>query len=145
MHKPCGGSYIKKLETVTTSGFATLQMKDQSMYQGFLKEGQIYKLGKYVKRNGDAYIGQFREGKANGYGKFFKNGQVEPIYEGFWRSNLYHGKGRYQVPQLMYEGDFKNGKKEGRGHLKSDKLVIKGEFSNDNADGWVKINYTSKN
>ena len=45
----------------------------------------------------------------------------------------------------MYEGDFKNGKKEGRGHLKSDKLVIKGEFSNDNADGWVKINYTSKN
>ena len=45
-----------------------------------MRDGKIYKLGRFIKPNGDMYIGQFKNGLANGYGRFYQKGQGEPLY-----------------------------------------------------------------
>ena len=64
------------------------------------------------------YIGSYRNGKRDGYGKFVMiNGDV---YEGEFRNDKYNGKGIYKWQNgLEYNGKFKDNKKEGFGILSS--------------------------
>ena len=64
------------------------------------------------------YEGYYKNGKRDGYGKFTMiNGD---IYEGEFRNDAYNGKGVYKwVNGLEYKGKFKDNKKEGFGILSS--------------------------
>lgn len=60
------------------------------------------------------YLGEVRDGKANGGGVgIFDTGG---IYKGEWKNNKRHGKGIYEWKDgHKYEGDFVNGEREGQG------------------------------
>ena len=65
------------------------------------------------------YIGEFRENKREGYGKFIRNNKS--YYIGQWLNDYEHGKGAIYSEinsnndYIIYEGDFANGKLNGRG------------------------------
>ena len=60
------------------------------------------------------YLGEVRDGKANGGGVgIFDTGG---IYRGEWKNNQRHGKGTYEWKDgHKYEGEFVNGEREGQG------------------------------
>lgn len=60
------------------------------------------------------YLGEVRDGKANGGGVgIFDTGG---IYKGEWKNNQRHGKGTYEWKDgHKYEGEFVNGEREGQG------------------------------
>jgi len=73
-------------------------------------------------------------GMCHGWGKTY-NEKGNLIYEGKFKNNLYHGKGRWYYDnsrKLAYEGKFKNGKPHGKGksYDKNGSIVHEGEFSN---------------
>eukprot|EP00760_Papus_ankaliazontas_P017599 PhM_4_TR17338/c0_g1_i1/m.100950 len=61
------------------------------------------------------YSGGFVSGKKCGFGKIKYNAEAKGIYEGYWRENLYNGKGHLETPELTYDGDFINGIRTGSG------------------------------
>ena len=67
------------------------------------------------------YEGFYRNGKRDGFGKFsMTNGD---IYEGEFRNDYYNGKGIYKWQNgLIYQGKFKDNKKEGFGILSNPQI-----------------------
>ena len=93
---------------------------------------------------GDKYIGEFKDGKSEGYGlDFYLNGDR---YEGDYKNNLYEGYGVFDYLSLdRYEGEFKNGKAEGYGiFYNSNGGKYLGEFKNGIKDGYG-IEYNNLN
>lgn len=66
---------------------------------------------------GFEYIGEFKEGEFNGFGKL--NEKDKEVYEGSFRANMKHGNGRQEdlVSGLQYEGGWKEDKKNGQGKV----------------------------
>ena len=78
------------------------------------------------------YEGHFRNMKKEGRGKMtYYNGH---IYDGEWKDDEYHGKGKYTTcvnsSISIYEGDFKCGKAEGKGVLIINGDKYEGDFIN---------------
>ena len=64
----------------------------------------------YIFKNGDKYVGQFKDGKFHGKGTYiFKN---ENKYVGDFKNGKFHGKGTYIFTNGdKYVGEFKDGRK----------------------------------
>ena len=72
-------------------------------------------IGTYIKQRKSKYIGNFKNGKYNGFGKLF-NSSNDLVYEGFFNNDNYNGKGiLYKNGKKIFEGNFKNGKYENIG------------------------------
>eukprot|EP01017_Pseudomicrothorax_dubius_P046474 TRINITY_DN8191_c0_g1_i1.p1 TRINITY_DN8191_c0_g1~~TRINITY_DN8191_c0_g1_i1.p1 ORF type:complete len:285 (-),score=67.16 TRINITY_DN8191_c0_g1_i1:94-888(-) len=73
--------------------------------------------------DGSLYIGQIKDGKRDGQGKFFY--PDGGMYDGEWSAGAMNGKGRlyYASGRLAYEGDFKNDSFSGKGILYNDQPV----------------------
>ena len=71
-------------------------------------------VGTHTWDNGDKYVGEWKDDKKHGKGKFtWASGNM---YEGDWEDDNYHGKGKYTWANGgMYEGDWKDDKKHGKG------------------------------
>jgi hypothetical protein len=108
---------------------------------GIYYKGQILKnekegIGKLTFKNGDYYIGEFKNGKRNGRGIYISESKyIKNNYEGEWKNDLAHGKGKsiYQevyengeIFEEIYEGEFIDDLRSGKGELK-----IKGYWKND--------------
>ncbi len=96
------------------------------------REGQ----GKYTFADGSAYVGEFKNGKANGQGTIIiANGDK---YIGEFRDNIIHGKGiETTADGRKYVVGYKDGKRHGPGTVTTatgDKFV--GQFKNDTLNGW---------
>ncbi|CAK4353010.1 unnamed protein product [Aphanomyces euteiches] len=91
------------------------------------EDGQIYRKGKLRYANGDAYDGEWVDGKREGHGIFtYRNGSR---YTGAFQANLFHGFGilveadtqhpftSEWLPGSTYEGQFAHGKKHGKGRI----------------------------
>ena len=92
---------------------------------------------------GDKYVGQFKNGKSEGYGiDYYLNGDK---YEGDFKNNLYEGYGIfYYITLDKYEGEFKNGKADGYGTFyNSNGNKYEGEFKNGIKDGFGIEYYTN--
>lgn len=98
----------------------------------------------YTKRtykNGNIYEGNLVNDKRVGFGKIIYSG-YKSKYEGSWRNNMVHGKGKFESDKVFYEGEWYYGKYHGKG-----KLIVKnehtydGEFKNGIFDGKGKITY----
>ena len=89
---------------------------------------------------GFTYIGEIRDGVANGHGEIYYEG--EKIYEGNLVNNERSGKGaQYAMGILQYEGDFLHDKRHGKGILFIDeKKRYEGDFVNEYGD----ISYQGK-
>ena len=80
----------------------------------FLSDGPISQIEEKVYENGRKYIGQFKNGKREGYGiMFFPDGGR---YEGNWENDLAHGKGiEYYKDGDRYEGEYFEDEEDGEG------------------------------
>ena len=85
------------------------------------------------------YVGQVKNGKANGYGVALLN--TGSRYEGLWKDNMRHGNGTYYWSDgEYYVGQYKNDKRNGEGtyhwpngekyagHWEDDERDVKGTF-----------------
>ena len=132
-----------------------------SHYFGYFKEDFFQDgIGKSVNSDGNIYFGQYKQGIANGIGRFTtKTGNK---FEGYWNDNkldgfgiiyiekneqfysgelkkgIFRGIGKFNNKNyLEYQGEFNDGKMEGTGRLiYKNKKEYKGEFKEGNKNGY---------
>ncbi len=149
--------------------FGSGRDKDRILYVGTFKNGLKHgsDCTEYCKNNVVNYIGDFKKGKINGQGilrdcdtdkelyrgtfknaekngkgmEFFRHDDAKLRYDGFFKNNLYHGKGKlYNENGICWTGTFKNGKKEGLFRVTSEdgKLRRENRYKNDQLHGICK-------
>lgn len=125
------GSYDKKLKSKEGLGFE--YMVDSSKgtiykYCGYFYNNSFHGLGMLSNSKNEAFFGEFRGGKKNGYGFYYAENKT---YTGFFKNNLYEGFGEINVKgKFTYCGLWKNGVRNGFGYyMSSDGNVFCGEFS----------------
>ena len=104
--------------------------KEEPLYKGRLKDGLLQGRAQQFDRDGlILYDGSFVDGKYDGEGVLYKNGQK--VYAGTFADGKYDGEGRvYDNDAIVYEGSFADGLYDGTGSLyENSQLVYEGEFS----------------
>lgn len=106
--------------------------------------------GTLINGDGSSYVGQFKNGKKNGFGTYeyvyYWNleKKIGDIYTGQFKDGKKHGKGTYKwVGGKEYIGEYKNNKISGQGTMtfpNGTKYV--GQFENDLFHGLGKMIYT---
>ncbi|SCN61838.1 conserved Plasmodium protein, unknown function [Plasmodium chabaudi adami] len=86
----------------------------KSYYYGNYSNGMKHDEGLMVYKNGDVYVGTWRFGKKNGYGKYIYK-KCKSVLEGHWE-NGYLSHGKWILPNGTYFiGNFKNNEPTGDG------------------------------
>jgi len=116
---------------------------DESSQELWLKKNCKSGFEKYIspsdiaglKNGDDEYIGEVKEGKANGRGIY--NWKIGYQYLGDWVDDKPQGNGVLIYPDnRKYEGDFLNGKQEGKGKLYwTNGDIYEGEFLGGKREG----------
>jgi hypothetical protein len=103
------GQELAHLMTILQDSMAALQTRNQHL----LSNIRLTQFNS-VKGVPIFYLGELREGKANGQGVgIWKTGG---FYQGYWQDNQRHGMGTYQWPDgERYVGQFVQGKRTGHG------------------------------
>ena len=117
-----------------------------------IETGNIYKgehinyipngSGELTNKNGMKTIGEFKDGKSNGFAKkYYPNGSL--LYKGKWKDGRPNGFGKTyrQNGSLLYEGYFKDAKPDGLGkeYQKNGKIRYEGYFKDGKSNGRGKI------
>ena len=88
--------------------------KDSSIYEGQFFCDKKHGQGKIVLKDGDVYIGEFKNNAIDGYGRYiWKNGKHE--YKGQFLNGKFHGEGLYkweEITNILKELIIKELKKE---------------------------------
>ena len=127
LYRPDGTIFKGYYKDDYQHGLGTNYTKEGQILQGYLEDGVVIN-GSSIMYYGNGtndylnfeeecrYEGQYRNGKREGFGKFFMtNGDR---YEGEFQNNHYNGRGIYYWQNgLYYIGKFKDDKKEGFGIL----------------------------
>ena len=104
-------------------------------YFGYFKDGIADGLGKFITGN-NKYFGEFKNDQANGFG-IYHNNINETIYEGYWINNL---QGKYGIEkwsdESIFFGEYLNGEKRIGTFLWKDGSRYEGEFINNMFDGY---------
>ena len=119
------------------NGFGiSISADHNTLFKGEWNSDKIGDFGLFLEKNGNYYLGEFKEGKFEGKGELEIVGISR--YKGEFKNDLPEGKGNFEDFENEYEfkGDWEAGKKNGRGILEfSDKTRYEGEFKNDLYDG----------
>lgn len=96
---------------------------------------------KEIKENNGNYIGETKNGKKDGQGKFTWNDGT--TYEGEWKNNKMDGAGTLTTPSKgVYAGNFKDNKKNGQGKYNfANGDVYEGNFEKDKMSGQGKYTF----
>lgn len=127
------------IPNITYNGSYTLP--NGNKYIGELKNGKANGQGTLTLQDGDTYTGEFKSDKKDGNGTLtLSNG----ILIGTFKDDTANGKGTFTWPDgTTYVGEFKNNNKEGYGTWKfSTGQSYVGEFSNDMPNGYGTYTYT---
>ena len=118
---------------------------DGDAYVGEFKNGLPHGNGKMTYGSGTVYVGKIKQGMKHGYGKLSNvDGRM---YEGQWRKDRKHGHGMFSWPDShMYEGQWRHSVPHGHGKYtsickESKNFVYEGEFKNDNFHGQGRLEY----
>ncbi|KJP86013.1 hypothetical protein AK88_04344 [Plasmodium fragile] len=85
-----------------------------SFYYGHYANGLKHNEGMMLYRNGDVYVGGWKFGKKNGWGRYTYK-KCKSVLEGHWEDG-YLTQGKWILPNGMYfVGNFKNNKPSGDG------------------------------
>ena len=101
-----------------------------------MKQGKRHGPGTFVWPNKSVFNGEYLDDNANGFGVM--NHKGGSYYEGEWRDNKAHGKGKYvfENESSVYIGDFSQDLKEGKGiQTYKDGSSYEGDFSKGMKDG----------
>ena len=103
---------------IEKEGYGALIDKDGNKYVGGWKEDKFNGYGRIISKNGDYYEGEWVNGIIEGKGKYF-NKEENFLYVGDFKNNKFNGKGKivYNANNITYEGNFENGYKEGKGKI----------------------------
>ena len=116
-------------------------------YEGEMVNDKKEGKGKLVFKNGEFYIGKFKDNKFNGKGVYYyKKNKIK--YMGNFVQNHYEGEGTlYKRNGEYYIGHFKKGKKNGKGceYSKNKTLKYEGDFIEDIYNGNGKYIYENGN
>lgn len=119
------------------NGFGiSISADHNTLFKGEWNSDKIGDFGLFLEKNGNYYLGEFKEGKFEGKGELEIVGISR--YKGDFKNDLPDGKGNFEdfENEYEYKGDWEAGKKNGRGILEfSDKTRYEGEFKNDLYDG----------
>ena len=89
---------------------------DYTQYEGYFENGLFNGRGRMIYRNGDYQEGTFKDGNANGFGKYFSYDK-KIVYIGNFKNNLYNGEGellnKRDEESFKYIGSFVNGLMDG--------------------------------
>lgn len=77
--------------------------------------------GIYHYKNGNTYVGQFKEYKKHGFGKLHYLEQ-KAHFEGEWENGEKNGVGTYQCPEFSYSGTWNFGKKNGNAIVRGNRI-----------------------
>eukprot|EP01102_Stenamoeba_stenopodia_P014619 TRINITY_DN487_c0_g1_i3.p1 TRINITY_DN487_c0_g1~~TRINITY_DN487_c0_g1_i3.p1 ORF type:complete len:714 (+),score=189.35 TRINITY_DN487_c0_g1_i3:267-2408(+) len=129
----CGDYYEGEWKGDLFEGFGKL-VTGKTVCEGVWGKGK--RNGKCVMTwaNGDYYDGEFKENSAEGFGVWVSSDGTK--YEGEWKSNMFHGKGRLENMNGVYDGDWIEDIKQGKGrmaYVNGDEYD--GEWANDMRDG----------
>ena len=117
-------------------------------YNGEYYKDKPHGSGLYSTIHGHNYVGDFANGRFQGFGKFtFGTGnQTGDSYEGDFFKGEFHGNGTYFYANGdRFVGGFRFGKKTGRGILYThDGETIPGRWRNDKLVAEVKFVYSEK-
>lgn len=94
----------------------TIEYSDGSYYIGEFKDDKFHGNGKYFFAGGDHYDGEWKDDEKHGKGKYyFDNGD---FYDGEWKNGVRHGNGTLFFNNgNRWEGEWKNDKRNGKGTL----------------------------
>lgn len=109
----------------------TQNYSNGDVYVGQMKDGKPHGKGKYTWSNGDFYEGDWVNEQRTGKGKYiYADGSV---FEGDFVENRMEGKGKFTWANGdIYEGDWVNSKLHGKGkYTWADGNVFEGEWKND--------------
>ncbi len=105
----CRGSYGSHWDNC----FGTYTWASGNKYVGEFKDGKANGQGTYTWANGDKYVGEWKDNKLHGQGTFtFANGNK---YVGEYKDNNMHGQGVETHHQYQYVGQFKDSMYHGQG------------------------------
>lgn len=118
-------------------GYGIEKYIDGSIYEGYFKKGLKDGNGKMIikEENNRCYIGEFKEDKLWGKGRYKWNDEKE--YFGNWENNEISGFGIFTDGSVKYIGYFEHDQKHGYGaNFYSEKsLVLLGKWENDLIEG----------
>ena len=94
----------------------THTLRDGQKYVGEWKDGKGNGQGIFTWPDGAKYVGEVRNGTKNGQGVFtWRNGEK---YVGDWQEDKFNGQGTYTWPDgRKYVGEWQNNERNGRGTL----------------------------
>lgn len=109
--------------------------------KGTFVNGLIEGEGEEKWANGNSFKGNYTQGAKNGFGVLIwenENKAKEEKYEGEFKDNVFHGKGKYQWGnKKQYVGDWLNGMMDGEGVFTwKDGRVFKGKYKLDKRNGF---------
>ena len=90
------------------------KITDSYQYVGHLLNDQPHGSGHQIYPDNKYYVGNFRDGLADGYGVYYDEFD-RVIYDGDWYEDTYNGKGILFVGEEYYDGFFKDGEFHGLG------------------------------
>ena len=125
------------------NGKGTIVYTNGDAYDGDFVDGKAHGQGTYRTKAGVVYVGQFAKGAYSGKGKItFLNGET---YEGGWLLNQRSGKGKaIYVDGEVYEGDWLLDKRHGVGRcVYANGDIYNGDWVSNNREG--KATYYFKN
>jgi hypothetical protein len=132
---------------LTATGYFQIKQKDGSIYEGDVFMGKFHGFGKlqmnFTFSKGE-YIGEWCEGKRQGYG--IEKFDIGECYEGDWQNDLYHGQGEIIYDdQSRYEGLFRLGQWHGEGiRTLTNGDQIRGNFENGFLNGFGTCEFADK-
>ncbi len=78
-------------------------------YKGFFNNGNLQGMGRFDYQNGSIYDGDWRDNKKHGRGRMIE-GDGRSIYNGEWENDLKHGRGTFiQKGTYIIEGVWNKG------------------------------------
>jgi hypothetical protein len=108
--------------------------KNKTVFKGIFKNGSLNGPGEIVYRNDDKYVGEVKNNKPDGKGKFTYSYDRYSTYDGGFKEGMKHGEGAIRGIGMTYTGNWKNDKKHGKGILAEEfreRKVYRGEWNED--------------
>ena len=128
------GGYSGEMENGLPHGFGKFESENQDgvkwFYEGSFAEGHFDGKGITVFENGEEKLdGTYKNDYMNGYGKYYKGGNI--VYEGEWLDGEYFGEGKLYEGNKTWIGTFNRGILNGQGsYYIDDSLRSSGEWKN---------------
>lgn len=109
-----GFQYTGQWQNGLKHGFGKFVACDGSCFEGQFNAGEISGPGKRTWPDGSWFEGQFVLGEMSGRGRYAHK-MKDLTYEGEFKHNKFHGKGKLVSGGYEYIGDFENHKRHGQG------------------------------